>query len=94
MSVRNIKALNDIKANKRIEAGGDVEAGWGIMSVLLISCQGTLSAQYGIFAGVCTWKEIPADESLLEANDKKIFCRKLLCGNVLYGTLIEREPGN
>jgi hypothetical protein len=88
---RNIKAATDIRAEKRIEAGGDIEAGWGIRSVLYISCEGTLSAQYGIFAGACTWKVIPSDDSLLEANDRKIFCRKLLSGEVLYGILVEKE---
>ncbi|MDD4923779.1 MAG: hypothetical protein PHF74_02945 [Dehalococcoidales bacterium] len=91
---RNIKAAQDIRADKRIEAGGDIEAGWGIRSVLCISCEGTLSAQYGIFAGVCTYKVIASDDSLLEANDRKIFCRKLISGDVLYGILVEREKGN
>ncbi len=88
---RNIKAAQDIRAEKRIEAGGDIEAGWGIRSVLCISCNGTLSAQYWIFAGVCTYKVIPSDDSLRESDDRKIFCRKLLSGNVLYGILVEKE---
>jgi hypothetical protein len=87
----SIKATHDIRSDKRIEAGGDIEAGWGIRAVLYISCDGTLSAPYGVFAGVCTWKEIPTDDNIVETRDRKVICRKLICGEVLYGILEEKE---
>ena len=88
---KNIKAANDIKVGKRIEAGENIEAGWGIRSGLFVSCQGTVSAPYGVYVGVCTWKDIPTDDNLIETNDRKIFCRKLIKGKVLYGILVEKE---
>jgi hypothetical protein len=87
----NIKAVHDIRSDKRIEAGGDIESGWGIRAVLYVSCEGTLSAQYGVFAGVCTWKEIPTDDNIVETRERKVMCRKLIRGKVLYGILEEKE---
>ena len=75
----SINAGGYIEAGWSINADGSIAAGEGILAQLAITCKSTLKAKFGIYAGVCTWKEPSADE-------QTITCGKL-DGTVKYGTL-------
>lgn len=68
-----------IKAGESIGAGEYIKAGSGILACLSITCKTRLSAQLGIFAGVCIWKN-PSER------EQTITCGQL-DGTVKYGIL-------
>lgn len=68
------------KAGSGIEAGLGIKAGSGIEAGLSISCSKDISCKYGIFAGICFWKEITNE-------DKTITCSSIKSGKVEFGIL-------
>jgi hypothetical protein len=79
-----IEAGWGIKAGGGIEAGEGIKAGSGIEAGEGIKAGSGIKAGLRIFAGICIWR-IPSDE------EKTIRCKRLIGGEIGYGTLIESE---